>query len=220
MTMRRGLWITAALVAAAVVALIAAQIWVRAAGVPVVGRGELPARPVVIVPGAMVRADGRPSTVLADRLDCALELYRAGARRILVSGDHGGAGYDEVNAMRDYLRARGVPDSDVFMDHAGFRTLDTVERARRVFRVRGAVICTQALHAPRTAFLARRAGLDAVVRTSDRHDYGNAVMRRGRETMAVALAAWDALVGTEPARLGPAVPIDGDARASHDRWTR
>lgn len=221
MVTRLGRWIriAVALAGAGVALVVAAHVWVGAAGAPIVGDDALPVRPVVIVPGAMVHG-GRPSAVLSDRLDCALEVYRAGARRILVSGDHGGAGYDEVHAMRDYLRARGVPDGDVFMDHAGFRTLDTLERARRVFRVHEAVVCTQALHAPRTAFLARRAGLDAIVRTSDRHDYRNAVARRGRELLAVTLAAWDAAVGTEPAVLGPAVPIAGDARATHDRWTR
>jgi SanA protein len=216
-----GTWRRLALVAGIavlppVVWLLAAHVWIAIAGA---SDGDVGDRDVVIVPGAAVHRGG-PSPVLADRLECAIDLYRRGqARRILVSGDHGDAGYDEVNTMRRYLLARGVADRDVFLDHAGFRTLDTMERAARIFGVERAVICTQELHAARSVFLARRAGIDAVARISDRRDYAGGLWRPTREMLAVGRAAIDAVVGTGPAVLGRRVPIDGDAAASHDRWT-
>jgi SanA protein len=102
------------------------------------------------------------------------------------------------------------------MDHAGFRTLDTMQRAARIFEVRDAVVCTQKLYAPRTAFLALRAGIDTTVLVADRHVYAGALHDRTREILAVGLAGFDAIVGTEPALLGPQIPIDGDAGATRD----
>src|SRR5688572_31867373 len=78
---------------------------------------RVPSRYVAIVPGARVTREGEPFPSLEDRLAAALELYRAGkVRRILVSGDHRAEGYDEVNGMAQWLRARGVDEGDVFLD--------------------------------------------------------------------------------------------------------
>lgn len=182
----------------------------------------IPQRQAAIVPGARVYADGQPSAVLEDRLRAARDLYRAGkVRRVVVSGDHGAPGYDEVNAMHRWLVDRGVASEDVFLDHAGLRTLDTMERAARVFRVDGAIVCTNEFHLERAVFLARRAGIDAHGLVADRRRYATARSLRLREVFARAGAFADSyLLGTEPAHLGPAIPIDGDAAQTHDRWTR
>jgi len=197
--------------------VVSAHLWVGAAGPIVTELEAVPSRGVVIVPGARVDADGRPSWMLARRLDSALALYRAGkVLKVLVSGDHGAAAYDETNAMRRYLVERGVPARDVFMDHAGFRTRDTMERAVRVFGVRDAVICTQGLYAARTAFLAKQAGIDAVVLVSD----GDRWLSLGaslRERAATVVAAFDVVVGTEPRFVGPAIDIAGDGTVTQDR---
>lgn len=172
---------------------------------------------VVIVPGAGVH-HGRPSSVLVDRLECARALWLEDpSRRILVSGDHGRSAYDEVGPMQRYLVDRGVEERAVFMDHAGFRTLDTMERAARVFGVRRAIICTQALHGPRALLLAAQAGIDASLADADRRDYADPEGRAARDALAAGLAVIDTLVGTEPAVLGPPIPIDGDAHATRDR---
>jgi len=205
-------------------AAIAAHFWVERRTRPWIHLtpDEVPARTVAIVPGARVHPDGRPSEALADRLQTALDLYRAGkVRKILVSGDHAAPEYDEVNAMFRWLRERGVAPEDLFLDHAGLRTLDTMERARRVFLVRDAVVCTQAFHLPRSVFLARRAGIDAVGLVADRHVYAHARANEARELLATALAVADSyLLSTPPHHLGAAIAIDGDGRATHDRWTR
>jgi SanA protein len=130
---------------------------------------EVPARPVAIVLGARVHPDGSPSTALADRLEGALELYRAGrVDAILVSGDARAREYDEPKAMRRWLLDRGVSAERIRADPAGYRTLHTMQRAAKVFGIDGAVICTQAFHLARALFLARRAGIDAVGLCVDR----------------------------------------------------
>jgi SanA protein len=129
---------------------------------------ELPRRQVAIVLGAKVLANGTPSTALEDRLEAALELWRAElVSEVLVSGDAHAAEHDEPLAMRRWLVEQGVPEDRVRCDPAGFRTLDTMQRAASVFRVPSAVVCTQGFHLPRAVFLARRAGIDAVGLAAD-----------------------------------------------------
>lgn len=176
----------------------------------------VPRAQVALVLGALVQPDGRPSTMLRDRIDAAADLYAAGrVERVLVSGDHGTTAYDEVNAMRRELLARGVPARDVFTDHAGFDTWDSVVRAKKVFGVDSAVVVTQGFHLPRAVWLAHRAGLDATGLRADAHAYG-AQGRRStvREWLARPKAVVEALTGEDPRFLGPRIPIEGDARAS------
>jgi len=128
---------------------------------------EVPSRDMAIVPGASVHRDGTPSPQLEERLATALELLRRGrVRAVLVSGAHRGA-YDESGPMRRWLVQRGASSRAVFEDHAGFRTLDTMERAAKFFQVTRAIVCTQAFHLPRAVFLARRAGIDALGLVAD-----------------------------------------------------
>lgn len=127
----------------------------------------VPSRALAIVPGASVHRDGTPSPQLQERLAAALELLRAGrVRAVLVSGARRGA-YDEAGPMRRWLMQHGAAGPTVLEDHAGFRTLDTMERAAKIFRVTGAIVCTQSFHLPRAVFLARRAGMDALGMVAD-----------------------------------------------------
>jgi SanA protein len=180
------------------------------------GIDDAPQRFVAIVPGCRVHPDGTPSAMLEDRLATALALYRAGkVEKILVSGDHGAPEYDEVTAMRRWLEARGAKGEDVFSDHAGFRTLDTMVRAAEVFGVEGAIVCTQRFHLARAVFLARRAGIDAVGVPADRRTYRGARLNELRETYARAAAFLDVRVlGKGPRFAGPKIPITGDGRAT------
>ncbi len=171
----------------------------------------VPARTTAIVPGASVTSKGRPSAVLHDRLETARQLYRRRkVRRILVSGDNRTRYYNEPQAMRRWLVAHGVPDDHVYVDYAGQRTFDTMERAARVFLVEDAVICTQTFHLHRSVFLAQQAGIDAVGMVSDRRIYHRSLNDRFREYGARTLAFVDTFVlDTEPRHLGPTIPIDG-----------
>jgi SanA protein len=159
-----------------------------------------PARKVAIVPGCRVYTDGMPTPTLVDRLSTARELYLRGrVEQILISGDHAAPEYDEVNAMWRWLIERDVPSADIYLDHAGLRTLDTMERARQVFGVTEAVIATQEFHLARSVFLARRAGIDAVGVRADRRVYRGWAWNRWREFFAKGVSFVDSYL----LRAGP-----------------
>ena len=117
----------------------------------------------ILVLGAGLQPDGKPSPMLSERIRTGVALYKAGASaRLLMSGDHGTKGHDEVNAMKDAALAAGVPSEAVFMDHAGFSTYDSMYRARDIFGAKKLVVVTQEYHLPRALWIARRMGLEAV----------------------------------------------------------
>lgn len=162
-TGRRLVSIVGLLIGLLVAATLAANLLVRHAAGPFMRAGPADVTaPVAIVLGASVHRDGTPSPQLEERLGAALVLIGAGrVERILVSGARNGA-YDEAGPMRRWLIQHGVPATRILEDHAGYRTLDTMERAARVYGIHAAVICTQPFHLPRAVFLARRAGIEAV----------------------------------------------------------
>ena len=175
--------------------------------------------PVAIVLGAFVMPDGKLCDMLADRVDTAIELYKQGkVTKILMTGDHGQKSYDEVNSMRRYAEARGVPTQDIFMDHAGFSTYDSMYRAKEVFMVDSAVIVTQDFHLPRAVFTARKLGLQAVGLNADRHIYPkrDLLIYQLREIPARIKAFVQLYTGAKPTFLGEAIPITGDGKLTHD----
>lgn len=171
-----------------------------------------PEAEAVIILGAMVYSNGSPSPILRDRLDYGYELYINGnVKKILVSGDHGTMGYDEVNAMRDYLLERGVPREDIFMDHAGFNTYDSMYRAREIFGIDTLIISTQEFHISRAVYIARSLGLDAYGYPSEDKDIYNMFYLNARESLAKVKAFLDTdILRREPKFLGETIPIMGD----------
>lgn len=179
---------------------------------------EVPERDVALVLGARVMPSGKPSRALADRLAAALDLWEQGkVRVILVSGDHAAPEYNEVATMFEWLTRRGVPRDRIFVDHAGLRTHDSMQRAARVFEVESAVVCTQRFHLARSIYLARAAGIDAVGLVADRRVYAKR-RRDARREFAARVKAWlDVVVlDTQPRHLGEVIPITGPASATHD----
>jgi len=155
--------------------------------------------------------------MLADRVETAVELYVQGkVKKILMTGDHGWDSYDEVNSMRKYARSRGIPDTDIFMDHAGFCTYDSMFRAREVFQVDSAVIVTQNFHLPRAVYIARELGIPAVGLSADRHIYAGAGAYAWREIPARVKAFAQVIFDDKPRFLGPVISISGDGRSTHD----
>ncbi len=172
---------------------------------------DAPVCDAVLVLGAKVYEDGTPSPSLADRLDRAIELYQMGkAPKIIASGDHGTAEYDEVNSMLDYLLAHGIPREDIFLDHAGFNTYDSLYRARDIFCVKSLLISTQDFHIGRAVYMGRRLGLDAWgVPTPDRQAYR--AYNQLRESLARVKAVLETdVLRRRPRYLGDAIPIWGD----------
>lgn len=158
------------------------------------------------------------SGCLEERLERGLALYKGGqVQRLLVTGDHGHAAYDEVNAMKDWLLVRGVPAEHVFMDHAGFDTYDSMWRAREVFAVGDAVVVSQAFHLPRAVYLARSLGIDAVGSSAD-PDQGSVCRGSSiREPLARLKAVLNVLTNAAPHHAGPPIPITGPSSPSYDR---
>lgn len=171
----------------------------------------------ILVLGAAVYPGGRVSPMLGDRLDTAYGLYRDGkAPKILVSGDHGQDNYDEVNTMRQYLEAKGAPAADIFMDHAGFDTYDSIYRARDVFAVRSVLIVTQGFHLPRALYIARSLGLKAQGVVAEGPVYVDTQAYELREVAARVKAFAEVMLRRKPAFRGETIPISGDGRATHD----
>jgi SanA protein len=162
-----------------------------------------PSQTVAIVPGARVRGD-RPLTLLQNRLESALELYQSGrVKTILVSGNDTPIS-PEVSVMRDWLRERGVPQEAILADAGGYRTRETMVRASTFFDVKHAIVCTETLNMPRTLYLARHSGIDAVGRALPT-DLGRSPRWVVREALKNTLAFVESHVRSLPAR--PAQPI-------------
>lgn len=174
---------------------------------------DLPISQTAIVLGARVLPDGTLSTVLRDRVDTAITLYKKGAvKTILVSGDNSSIAYNEVNITRIYLLQKGIPSEDIFLDHAGFDTYSTMYRAREVFLVKNAIIVTQSFHLPRAIFIAQRLGINAYGISADKRDY--LFKNTLRELLANVKAFIDVLYGRVPKFLGEEIPITGDSSES------
>lgn len=222
---KRWIWTGAAglLVAAAVltIALINAEV-ARYAKPYTYGADEasaLPEADCVLVPGALVFGDEQLSDVLKDRMDTAIAIYEAGkADKLLLSGDHGQTDYDEVNAMMGYAVGKGVPKEDIFLDHAGFSTYESMYRARDVFCVESAIIVTQQVNLNRAVYDARKLGLNACGVSADAHVYGNEEQQALREALArVKDYFYVNVFVPEPKYLGEAIPIWGDSAPTHDK---
>lgn len=178
---------------------------------------KIPQKQVILVLGAKVKENGRMSDILKDRVLTALEIYRAKkASKILLSGDHGTEKYDEVNTMKDFLLKQNVPAQDIFLDHAGFDTYDSIYRARDVFEIESVIVVTQKFHLVRALYIARSLGLDAVGMTADRQKYLGMARNQLREIPARLKAFFNVVFQSEPKFLGEKIPITGDSRKSWD----
>lgn len=178
--------------------------------------GEVTQKQVVIIPGAGAKG-GVPSDVFRDRLETGAELYHEGmVEKILVSGDHGTKGYDEVNTARLFLLDKGVLPEHIFLDHAGFDTYDTMWRAHHIFGVENAVVVTQKFHLSRAVYLARVFDIDAIGVEADKQPYRDAERLWIREQFARVKAVGNVLLKSEGSVGGPPIPLSNDGRVTWD----
>lgn len=172
----------------------------------------------IIVLGCQVKDDGSLSHMLRDRLMRALEVYEAGAApKLLMSGDHGREDYDEVGAMKNYAIENGVPSEDVFMDHAGFSTYETVYRAKEIFKADKVIIVTQEYHLYRALYIAKQLGVEAYGVSSDLNTYAGQSMRDFREVLARCKDWTMCIFKPEPTYLGEAIPVSGNGDVTNDK---
>ena len=171
----------------------------------------------ILILGCLVKDNGMPSDMLTDRLERGIALYKQGtAPKILMSGDHGRADYDEVNAMKRVAVDAGVPSSDVFMDHAGFSTYESVYRAKEVFGADKIIIVTQEYHLYRALFIAESLGVEAYGVNADLRTYRGQTARDVREILARCKDFFNTLFKFEPTYLGEPISIGGNGDLTND----
>lgn len=168
---------------------------------------QVPVNDVAVVLGTSMKVGNGKyiNPFFHNRMVAAAELYKAGkVRHILVSGANPSKYYDEPTDMLEYLVRLGVPAEAITRDYAGFRTLDTVVRAREVFGLDRYVIVTDKFHTYRTLFLARHTGADCVAYAARDVQIRWSLKTKIRERFANLKALLDVYVlRTQPKFLGP-----------------
>lgn len=202
-------------VALAIVAVFAATNAVTIVGSKgsIVGADEasISSADAIVVLGASVFADGTPSGVLQDRLDDGIALYFAGvAPKLIMSGDNGTESYNEVRVMKQYAIAQGVPSEDIFCDHAGFSTYESMYRAKYVFGCQRIVVATQTYHLYRALWSAKSLGMQATGVPSDYHEYQKQLQYDIREVPARTKDFFKALFRMPSTYVGDAISLDQD----------
>ena len=171
----------------------------------------------IFVLGCNVWENGEPSHMLRDRLLRGIELYNLGiSDTLLMSGDHGQEGYNEVQTMKDFAIKYEIPSEDVFMDHAGFSTYESIYRAKEIFGVDKMVIVTQEYHLYRALYMAEKLGVEAYGVGADSNRYYGQTMRDVREVLARAKDFIQVIIKPEPTYLGDKIDITGSGDVTND----
>lgn len=171
----------------------------------------------IIVLGCYVD-DTDPSPMLEDRLKVGIQLYNTGVSpKIIMSGDHGQEDYDEVNAMKQYAVERDIPSEDIFMDHAGFSTYESMYRAKEIFKAEKVVIVTQKYHLYRSIYIAEELGIEAYGVASDLQNYTRQSAYDLREILARDKDFVKAVIKAKPTYLGDAIPVSGNGDVTNDK---
>lgn len=172
----------------------------------------------ILILGAGVRDDGTPSKMLEERLSCGLNMYEMGlSEKILVSGDHGRVEYDEVNTMKAWLMEKGVPSEDVFMDHAGFSTYDSIYRAKEVFCANSMLVVTQKYHLHRALYLCDSLGISAIGVDATKNVYYGQALRDIRESAARVKDFFNGIIKPKPKYLGDIIPVSENGDITNDK---
>lgn len=174
-------------------------------------------RQTALVLGARVYTNGQMSDIFKDRVDTALGLYQENkVKNILISGDHGQTDYDEVNTAKEYLLGKGVNPTDIFLDHAGFDTYDSLYRAKSVFQAESLALVTQYFHLQRALYIGDKLGLDVCGVKADLHSYYQIRSLQKREILAKVKAWLNVFFNSQPKYLGNKILLSGDGRETWD----
>lgn len=171
----------------------------------------------ILVLGAGVYGD-KPRPMLEDRILTGIELYNNGiAKKIIMSGDHGQEDYDEVNVMKNYAIDEGINSSDIFMDHAGFSTYDSIYRLKEIFEVDKVVIVTQEYHLYRALYIAKELEIDAYGVSANLRDYPGQFKREVREILARDKDLVKVIFKPSSTYVGETIPVTGDGNITNDK---
>lgn len=170
----------------------------------------------IIILGSGIWKD-KPSPMLEDRLLEGIKLYQNSVSdKIIMSGDHGRREYDEVNIMKNYAIEKGIPSENIFMDHAGFSTYESIYRAKDIFEAKKVVIVTQEYHLYRALYIANQLGLEAYGVGADPRQYVGATYRELREILARDKDFIKCIFKPEPTYLGDTIPVSGNGDITND----
>lgn len=161
---------------------------------------DVPATKTALLLGtSKTLSNGMPNAYFYNRIQATVDLYKSGKiQYVIVSGDNSRKDYNEPEDMQLTLMKYGIPQDKIFMDFAGFRTLDSVVRAKEIFGQKKLVIISQKFHNERAVFLARKNGMEAYgYNAPDVNKYAG-LKTNIREYIAKAKAYWDLLFGVEP----------------------
>ena len=171
----------------------------------------------ILVLGAGVYGN-KPRPMLEDRILTGIELYNNGvAKKIIMSGDHGQEDYDEVNVMKSYAIDEGINSSDIFMDHAGFSTYDSIYRLKEVFEVDKVVIVTQEYHLYRALYIAKELEIEAYGVSANLRDYPGQFKREVREILARDKDLVKVIFKPSSTYVGETIPVTGDGNITNDK---
>ena len=170
----------------------------------------------IIILGAGIWGD-KPSSMLEDRLLEGIKLYQNNvSNKIIMSGDHGRKEYDEVNIMKKYAIEKGIPSENIFMDHAGFSTYESIYRVKNIFEAKKVVIVTQKYHLYRALYIANQLGLEAYGVGADPRQYVGTTYREIREILARDKDFLKCIFKPEPTYLGDTIPVNGNGDITND----
>lgn len=161
-----------------------------------------------LVLGAGIVDEETPTYMLQDRLDVGIMLYKEGiVSKILLTGDNGTEEHNEIHVMLNYVKDKGVDEDDIYCDHAGFSTYDSMYRAKNIFGVEKAIIVTQTYHEYRSLYNAHKLGIECVGVSSDQKIYRGQSVREVREVLArikdlfKTITKPESVIGGEPISL-------------------
>lgn len=171
----------------------------------------------ILVLGAGIWGD-KPSPMLEDRLLQAISLYeKKVAPKIIMSGDHSKENYDEVNIMKQFAIEKGVPSEDIFMDHAGLSSYESLYRAKEIFGVNKVMIVTQKYHLYRSLYIANQLPIKAYGVSANPRKYAGQVYRDFREILARNKDFVKCIFKPNPTFLGDKISITTNGDVTNDK---
>lgn len=170
----------------------------------------------IMVLGCGIEDEETPSPMLKDRLDVGIELYKQGAApKILLTGDNGTEQHNEIHVMLKYTKEAGVPEKDIFCDHAGFSTYESMYRAGSIFNAERVIVVTQTYHQYRALYIGDKLGLEVMGVASDQQTYFGQRFRESREILARIKDFFKSILRSKPTYGGEVIPISGSGISSH-----